>query len=40
MESLFLKPGIDIARLLTTRYDNGEDIFLPTLSLSGTQYMS
>jgi hypothetical protein len=40
MESLFLKPDIDIDHFLTTRFDDGEDIVLPTLSLGGDQYIS
>jgi hypothetical protein len=30
MESLFLKPGININRMLTSHFDDGEDIVLPT----------
>jgi hypothetical protein len=40
IESLFLKPGIDINRMLNTRFDDGEDVFLPTLSLGGGQSMT
>jgi hypothetical protein len=40
MESLFLKPGVDIDRLLCTRFDDGEDVILPTLSLGGGQSMT
>jgi hypothetical protein len=40
MESLFLKPNIDIDRFFTTRFDDGEDIALPTLSLGVGQYIS
>jgi hypothetical protein len=40
METLFLKPGIDVNRILSTRFDDGEDVVLPTLSLGGNQYFS
>jgi hypothetical protein len=40
IESLFLKPGIDIDRMLNSRFDDGEDVFLPTLSLGGGQSMT
>ena len=40
IESLFLKPGLDIHRMLNSRFDDGEDVFLPTLSLGGGQSMT
>jgi hypothetical protein len=40
MESLFLKPGIDVNRMLSTRFDDGEDVVLPTLGLGGDHYFS
>ena len=40
MESLFLRPGIDVNRMLTTRFDVGEDVVLPTLGLGGDHYFS
>lgn len=40
MESLFLSPRVDFSRFLSTRFDDGEDIILPALSLGGSDYMS
>jgi Reverse transcriptase (RNA-dependent DNA polymerase) len=40
MESLFLRPNIDVGHLLTSRFDEGEDVVLPALRLGGSQYMS
>jgi hypothetical protein len=40
MESLFLSPRVDFSRFLSTRFDDGEDIVLPALSLGGSDYMS
>jgi hypothetical protein len=40
MESLFLKPNIDIHHLLHSRFDDTEDVYLPTLGLGGNQSMS
>ncbi len=40
MESLFLTPRVDFGRFLSTRFDDGEDVVLPALSLGGDDYMS
>jgi hypothetical protein len=40
MESLFLRPGVDVDRMLSTRFDDGEDVVLPTLSLGSDHYLS
>lgn len=40
MESLFLGPQISIERCLHSRFDDGEDISLPALSLGGDDYIS
>jgi hypothetical protein len=40
MESLFLRPGIDVDRMLSTRFDDGEDVVLPTLSLGSDHYLT
>lgn len=40
MESLLLSPRADVANLLKSRFDDGEDVVLPVLSLGGIHYMS
>lgn len=40
LESLFLRTGIEFDRILSTRFDEGEDIVLPALDLGAQHYLS
>lgn len=40
IESLLLKPDVDFERILSTRFDDGEEVVLPALSLGGQNYLS
>lgn len=40
MQSLFLKPGIEFDRILSTRFDDEEDVVLPALDVGEDNYLS
>jgi hypothetical protein len=40
MESLWLTPRFDAVYYLSTRFDNGERVFLPALDIGGDSYMT
>ncbi|MEO6809545.1 MAG: RNA-directed DNA polymerase [Isosphaeraceae bacterium] len=40
IESLFLRPAIKFDQILSSRFDEGEDVVLPALDLGGQHYLS
>jgi hypothetical protein len=40
IESLLLKPGIEFDRILSTRFDDEEDVVLPALDVGEDNYLS